>query len=1086
MDAIHPTHPREREVFLAAVEIESREERSIFLDQACEGDTHLRARVEALLAVDDFVDPSEAPTMLSPVQALNITAVSRGDSLHYFGDYELVEKIASGGMGVVWKARQVSLRRLVALKMIRGALVASDDDVRRFRVEAEAAAGLDHPNIVPIYEIGQHEHQHFFSMRLIEGGTLASRSEDLRHDQRAVVRLMRKVAQAMDHAHRAGILHRDLKPGNILIDDEGEPHITDFGLAKNLGRSELELTLSGQIMGTPHYMAPEQAKGDSRRVSTAADLYSLGAILFELLGGRKPFDGDTMMTVLEQVTTAPAPRLRSINPSIDKDLETIVAKCLEKEPRSRYRSCADLADDLGRWLAGEPILARPVGVAERCVKWVRRKPLHAGLAVVGTLFVFTLAVGGPMVALEQAKLRKEAVENAESSRRALAKSQISLAEAALAAHDDERMAKYLAECPEDLRDTNWRYLNARSHDWVRTNIPGLFRGVAADPQRPGMFYVLDQEYGRDLKPTPTERMDIRHENGRTGEILQHTKAIDSYAQMGLSADGKMLGIFCRRHPRLELFTTAPLSPLRHFEDPAFGQSGGLMFFSPDNTSVYSQRAGVLKIDTETGAFTQGQVGCQPHQWLPGQDAILGIRDGCVVVVDSKSGQLRWKAADRLPDPPTVLRSSRDETLAMIGGRNGSVTLYDLKDGTRLDVFPAHEGKVDHILPGNDPHQFATIGDSVKWKSVKLWGTQNLRNPLRRFALKHGQQMDVKADWDPRSGLLLAGLGTGTAYQLPFLPSKVVFEFSRPRVVCPPAAMFLDETKLAVPGGETSLSVLDLSGDGVPGTLWTQSGTPDLIRSFDRRVLVATRLFDSESNAKGRYVQVTADGPVELNYHRGFLDNCGVSADGRHMVVGGNWEHYLLTRNADDEWDSTALVAPRDLLPGEKRDRAFTSILFPQTPKPHVLRSFLSADSRRTFELFDITAMRQVWLKDEPHNSRAVLLDPTGTRVLTGSADGVLRAYDAMTLEPIFEARLHDRDITAIAIPPDLSQVATGDANGLIRVFSLTSDGPGEMLWELAGSGGPVDSLDFSPSGRKLAAITDEHVRVWELDASEHD
>ncbi len=312
--------------------------------------------------------------------------------IRYFGDYELLEEIARGGMGVVYKARQVSLNRVVALKMILAGQLASDAEVQRFRAEAEAAANLDHPNIVPIYEVGEHEGQHFFSMKLIVQGPKISRDSKGSADQRQTADLVAKVARAVHYAHQRGIIHRDLKPANILVDERGQPHVTDFGLAK---RTEGDATVSqsGAVVGTPAYMAPEQAAG-KKGLTTAADVYSLGAILYELLAGKPPFVGKTAMDILLQVMDHEPNPPRQVQPAIDRDLETICLKCLEKNPQGRFSSAQAIAEDLERWLTGEPILARPSTTWERAVKWARRKPALAALMTVSVAAAAVLLIGG--------------------------------------------------------------------------------------------------------------------------------------------------------------------------------------------------------------------------------------------------------------------------------------------------------------------------------------------------------------------------------------------------------------------------------------------------------------------------------------------------------------------------------------------------------------------------------------------------------------------------------------------------------------------------------------------------------------------
>jgi eukaryotic-like serine/threonine-protein kinase len=325
------------------------------------------------------------------------------------GDYELRAELARGGMGVVYKARQISLNRIVAVKTILAGRLASPGDVQRFLTEAENVAGLDHPHIVPIYEVGEHAGQHYFSMRLIEGGNLAEQVDCFVGNGPAAARLMATVAEAVHHAHQRGILHRDLKPRNILLDSLGQPHVTDFGLARRVEGKGAQ-TETGVFFGTPSYVAPEQAAGQTKRLCTATDVYALGAVFYELLTGRPPFKGDTALETLRQVQhEEPLPPSR-LKPGMPRDLETICLKCLQKEPQQRYASAQELADDLRRFLDGEPIRARPVGRVERAAKWVKRNPVLAALLAV---VVFAAAgLGGALWnrAEKQAKLDAQDME----------------------------------------------------------------------------------------------------------------------------------------------------------------------------------------------------------------------------------------------------------------------------------------------------------------------------------------------------------------------------------------------------------------------------------------------------------------------------------------------------------------------------------------------------------------------------------------------------------------------------------------------------------------------------------------------------
>src|SRR5438132_3053091 len=290
------------------------------------------------------------------------------------GNYEILDEIGRGGTGVIYRARQRHSRRIVAVKRILSYQAESRETLMRFRREAEAVASLDHRNILPIYEVSESEDGlPFFSMKLATGGSLQKVAPALRAEPRRCVQLMAKVARAVEYAHGQGILHRDLKPGNILLDGRGESLVSDFGLAKWLDANK-DITKSLTTFGTPGYTAPEQVEGKAAALTPAADVYSLGAILFELLAGRPPFLGSNAVAVIRQAAETPAPKLRSLAHSHNRDLETICVRCLERDPKARYQSAGDLATDLERWLDGRPIVARPVSVSTRLGRWSRRNP----------------------------------------------------------------------------------------------------------------------------------------------------------------------------------------------------------------------------------------------------------------------------------------------------------------------------------------------------------------------------------------------------------------------------------------------------------------------------------------------------------------------------------------------------------------------------------------------------------------------------------------------------------------------------------------------------------------------------------------
>src|SRR6058998_2416583 len=289
------------------------------------------------------------------------------------GDYELLEEVGRGGQGVVFRARQKSLNRTVALKVISLGQWASKAHLKRFRREAEAAASLDHPSIVPIYEVGERDGSCYFSMKFVEGGQLDEVVRRTPMSIRQAVELIAKVARTVHYAHEHRILHRDIKPGNILLDAKGDPHLTDFGLAR-LVESESSVTQTLDVLGTPSYMAPEQAVGNNAAVSSATDVYGLGAVLYQLLTGHPPFAGGTTYETIKLLLDTEPRQPRLLNPKIDRDLSTICLKCLEKDPKRRYSSALALIEDLKHWLKHEPIRAKRSGFLTHTRKWVRRNP----------------------------------------------------------------------------------------------------------------------------------------------------------------------------------------------------------------------------------------------------------------------------------------------------------------------------------------------------------------------------------------------------------------------------------------------------------------------------------------------------------------------------------------------------------------------------------------------------------------------------------------------------------------------------------------------------------------------------------------
>lgn len=422
--------------------------------------------------------PNEACALSqAPVAGAQVSASTPGISR--FGDYELLEVIAHGGMGMVYKARQVSLGRLVALKMLLFGAHSNPAAVQRLRAEAVAAASLHHPNIVAIYEVGFCEGQHFLAMDYVEGRPLSALVAGKPLLPRRAAIYLRTIAEAVHHAHEHGILHRDLKPSNVLIDQEDKPRLTDFGLAKRLENGS-SLTVSGQVLGSPNYMSPEQASGKRRALTRRSDIYSLGAMLYELLTGRPPFIGEGLAEIVPQVLNTEPLAPRELIPNVPLDLQTVCLKCLEKEPEKRYPTALVLAQELARFLEGKPVLGRPVGRLGKTWRWCRRQPVRAALAT-GLIVTLLLGSGGVLWQWWRAERQRSTAEaNELQARQESYAADMGLAQNALGANDPglaismldkhdplNKTAAVSGGLSTDLRDWEWRYLRqlCQSDEW---------------------------------------------------------------------------------------------------------------------------------------------------------------------------------------------------------------------------------------------------------------------------------------------------------------------------------------------------------------------------------------------------------------------------------------------------------------------------------------------------------------------------------------------------------------------------------------------------------------------------------------------
>jgi hypothetical protein len=590
-----------------------------------------------------------------------------------FDDYEVLQEIARTGMGIVYRARQVSLDRVVALKMVQPGGREPEDLERFLHTEARAVAGLDHPHIVPIYDFGTCEGRPFFSMKLIEGGSLDRHLARVAADPRAAAGLLATAARAVHHAHQRGLLHRDLKPANILLDADGGPLVTDFGLARRVEGGSGQ-TQEGAIIGTPSYMAPEQAAA-ARVLTTAADVYGLGAILYELLTGRPPFRADTVLDTLIQVRTEEPVRPRAVNPRADRDLEAVCLKCLEKDPARRYGSAEALAEDLERWLRGEPIRARPTSARERFVKWANRRPAVSALlgaaaglllAVIGVLAWGWQQAAGRVRAEAQARTAAEEIaaalqERAEEAGRRVRTVKTHLALERVSTRLDQGrvesgllwLLRAWEEAPEDevaLKQSLWRLLSGWSRELPA--VPRVFL-----PDHGNVRVVTYSPDGKTFATAGVVKNSVQGFVQRwdattlkpVGEPLTFPRGV---RLLVYSPDGKKLLVGVDFQARLWDLETGKLvgEPFGHER----GREGGWVHaaaFSPDGRSVVlcfelgSQPAIVWDVATGTRKFVLRLGGEEnKHQaW-----AVAFAADGQTILTAAREGVRRWSAATSKP------------------------------------------------------------------------------------------------------------------------------------------------------------------------------------------------------------------------------------------------------------------------------------------------------------------------------------------------------------------------------------------------------------------------------------------------------
>ena len=1042
--------------------------------------------------------------------------------LRSFGDYELLEEIARGGMGIIYKARQKSLGRIVAVKMLLFGDQSGKDLAQRFRAEAAAAASLQHPNIVAIHEVGAHEGQPFFAMDFIDGPSLGRLNAgcEMRNTEwlRRAARYVKIVAEAIHYAHERGILHRDLKPSNVLIDSFDQPRVTDFGLAKRL-HHDSELTLSGQVLGSPNYMPPEQAAAKRGLVGRRSDVYSLGAILYHLLTGRPPFLGETLTDTLQDVVNNDPVSPRLLNRTVPPDLETVCLKCLEKEQSRRYPTAEALVKDLDRFLRDEPIHAHPVGHVEKLWRWCRRKPVVASLGAATLVLLLVVAVGSP-IAIYRINHERQRAEKGESAarqgelaaRQKAYASDMKLAQQEVAQNNLGRAQELLnrhrpspgshptitSQRSTDLRGWEWRYLWQQCQGEQRF-ILGVHnnRSTATGmlPDGKTVFSGGSDKYVRlwDL------------ESRRQIAVLPHSEEVIGAA---VSPDGHWLATATRKE----------------------GQAQPVLLW---DLATRKTAATLATITTEFTNFwlRPGSITFSPDsKWLAFATMWGGLR---LWDVAARIEIANLPASNPSNGPLGLAFSPDGNTLAYSENDYGSIVLWDVANRSVRTRFTGHQSFVTTLAFSPDGQRLAS---SSQDRIIRLWNLPEGRE-MFGFTNRNGGFTSLAFSPDSRTLAMSVGGDAGRIIRLVDVQTGKQKADLRGHLG--------DISSLAfTPDGQTLLSASD---DGSI-RVWD----PVLDAKVKSAYQFARNSISIEWRSYGPALCLSPDGhhllTVYTNQTFGLWDTLRLAAGKRHplpftntmsaaVAPGGRlaafgsrtgeimlWDvepgqarlfvpppdtnriHLLVfsldgrsLAAADDAWTlaqmSVAKDTRRTVRVWDMADRNETHFFSTDSGLPVSLtfsadaKALMAGFSKGAVKFWPLDARGQpVTFSEHAGWVKGMALLPDGQTLISAGPD--IRFWDVRTRhENAFNLSPRAGSYDCMALSTDGRRFAAGASDGRITIWDVASH---QEVATLEGHEESIRQLVFTPDGNHLVSASKDQLRVWraaslvETDAAEND